>query len=126
MIVALLDLKDDRTYQAGQQMNPFYPGRAIAYVVGLKDASRVENMIKEAAAHKPVRAVFAIAGINGVLSSIENKIAENWKIRFKPICLQHTQSGPAHLRQNDGARTGPLSDSHECDLTRGDRDPYRR
>lgn len=65
MIVSLLDLKDDRTYQAGQQKNPFYPGRAIAYDVGLKDASRVENTIKEAAAHRPVRAVFAIAGING-------------------------------------------------------------
>lgn len=78
MTVALLDRKDDRTYQAEQQMNALYPGRAIAYDIDLKDASRVENAIKEAAAHGPIRAVFANAGINGVLSSIEDMKVADW------------------------------------------------
>lgn len=46
MTVALLDRKDDRTYEAEQQMNALYPGRAIAYDVDLKDASGVESAIK--------------------------------------------------------------------------------
>ncbi|WII39715.1 hypothetical protein [Paenibacillus thiaminolyticus] len=49
MTVALPDRKDDRTYDAEQQMNALYPGRAIAYDVGLKDASRAESANKEAA-----------------------------------------------------------------------------
>lgn len=79
MTVALLDRKDDRTYEAEQQMNALYPGRAIAYDVDLKDASRAESAIKEAAAHGPIRAVFANAGINGVLSSIEDMKVEDWE-----------------------------------------------
>lgn len=79
MTVALLDRKDDRTYDAEQQMNALYPGRAIAYDVDLKDASRAESAIKAAAAHGPIRAVFANAGVNGVQSSIEDMKVEDWE-----------------------------------------------
>ncbi|MDR0270113.1 SDR family NAD(P)-dependent oxidoreductase [Paenibacillus sp.] len=78
--VALFDLLDDRTSQTEAEINAIRPGFARAFDVDTSDAMRVEKAVQETAElFGTVDVVFANAGINGVLSPIEDMKLEDWQ-----------------------------------------------
>ncbi|BFH63733.1 MULTISPECIES: SDR family oxidoreductase [Paenibacillus] len=78
--VALFDLLDDRTEQTEAEINAIRPGAARAFDVDTSDAARVEKAVLETAElFGTVDVVFANAGINGVLSPIEDMKLEDWQ-----------------------------------------------
>ncbi|MCM3337423.1 SDR family oxidoreductase [Paenibacillus sp. MER TA 81-3] len=84
MTVALFDLKDEHTQQTEEYIAKRFPGQAYAYDVDLKDPKRVEDAVKQVAEQcGDIKAVFANAGINGVLSSIEELKVEDWEETMK-------------------------------------------
>ncbi|MBN3526304.1 SDR family oxidoreductase [Paenibacillus apiarius] len=84
MTVALFDLKNERTQQTEEYIAKRFPGQAYSYDVDLKDPKRVEDAVKQVAEQcGDIKAVFANAGINGVLSSIEEMKVEDWEETIK-------------------------------------------
>lgn len=78
--VALFDLVDERTHEAEVELNGIRAGCAKSYDVDTSDPKRVEQAVKEAAAaFGGIDIVFANAGINGVLSPIDELELEDWQ-----------------------------------------------
>lgn len=78
--VALFDLLNDRTAQTEAEINAIRPGAARAFDVDTSDAARVEKAVLETVElFGTVDVVFANAGINGVLSPIEDMKLEDWQ-----------------------------------------------
>ncbi|MCJ8010730.1 SDR family oxidoreductase [Paenibacillus sp. KQZ6P-2] len=78
--VALFDLKDDRTAETEKEINAIRPGAARAFDVDTADSARMEKAVLETAElFGSIDVVFANAGINGVLSPIEDMELEDWQ-----------------------------------------------
>ncbi|MHA2854669.1 SDR family oxidoreductase [Paenibacillus lautus] len=77
--VALFDLLDDRTHQAESEINSIREGAARAFDVDTTDPDRVEKAVLETVEiFGGVDIVFANAGINGVMTPIDEMKLEEW------------------------------------------------
>ena len=105
--VALFDLLDERTTEVETEINQFRQGAAHAFDVDIADAVRVEKAVLETVKlFGGVDIVFANAGINGVLSSIEELEIEDWQktlsINLNGTFLTLKYTIP-HLKKNGGS-----------------------
>lgn len=77
--VALFDLLDDRTNKAESEINSIREGSARAFDVDTTDPDRVEKAVLETVEiFGGVDIVFANAGINGVMTPIDEMKLEEW------------------------------------------------
>ncbi|NMO96278.1 SDR family oxidoreductase [Paenibacillus lemnae] len=78
--VALFDLMDDRSEEVVKELNDIRDGCAHAFDVDTTDAKRVEKAVQETAEiFGGIDIVFANAGINGVLSPVDEMNLEDWQ-----------------------------------------------
>lgn len=104
--VCLMDLKNDRTKEAEQQINAA-GGEALMADVDVTDPARVQQGI-EAAVQKWGRLdfVFANAGINGMAAAIEELAPEDWdatlNTNLKGTFLTVKYAIP-HMKQHGGS-----------------------
>lgn len=104
--VALLDLKNERREQVKQEIEAAQ-GQVAAFDVDVSDPKRMEQAIGEAArAWGRLDIVFANAGINGVLSPIEDMKPEDWDhtlfVNLKGTFLAVKYAVP-HMKQQGGS-----------------------
>lgn len=78
--VALFDLINERTSETESEINQIREGAARAFDVDTSDAARVEKAVLETVElFGGVDILFSNAGINGVLSPIEEMRLEDWQ-----------------------------------------------
>jgi NAD(P)-dependent dehydrogenase (short-subunit alcohol dehydrogenase family) len=105
--VALFDLLNDRTSEVEAEINQFREGAARAFDVNIAEAVRVEKAVLETVElFGGVDIVFANAGINGVLSPIEELKFEDWQqtlsVNLNGTFLTLKYTIP-HLKKNGGS-----------------------
>lgn len=105
--VALFDLKNDRTSATEAEINNIREGAARAFDVDTSDAERVEKAVLETVElFGGIDIVFANAGINGVLSPIEDLKLEDWQqtigVNLNGTFLTVKYTIP-HLKKNGGS-----------------------
>lgn len=105
--VALFDLLNDRTSETEVEINRIREGAARAFDVDTSDAARVEKAVLETVElFGGVDIVFANAGINGVLSPIEEMKFEDWQqtlsVNLNGTFLTLKYTIP-HLKKNGGS-----------------------
>jgi NAD(P)-dependent dehydrogenase (short-subunit alcohol dehydrogenase family) len=105
--VALFDLLNDRTSETEAEINRIREGAARAFDVDTSDAQRVEKAVLETVEiFGGVDIVFANAGINGVLSPIEEMEFEDWQktlsVNLNGTFLTLKYTIP-HLKKNGGS-----------------------
>ncbi|WP_438350236.1 SDR family oxidoreductase [Paenibacillus sp. FA6] len=105
--VALFDLLDERTTEVETEINRIRQGAARAFDVDIADAERVEKAVLETVElFGGVDIVFANAGINGVVSPIEELKLEDWQqtlsVNLNGTFLTLKYTIP-HLKKNGGS-----------------------
>ncbi|MGF7050465.1 NAD(P)-dependent dehydrogenase (short-subunit alcohol dehydrogenase family) [Paenibacillus sp. DS2015] len=105
--VALFDLKDDRTMETENEINRMRKGAARAFDVDTSNTERVEKAVLETVElFGGIDIVFANAGINGVLSPIEDLKIEDWEktinVNLNGTFLTIKYTIP-HLKKNGGS-----------------------
>ncbi|OAB35720.1 3-oxoacyl-[acyl-carrier-protein] reductase [Paenibacillus macquariensis subsp. defensor] len=105
--VALFDLLNDRTSDTEAEINRIREGAARAFDVDTSNAERVERAVLETVEiFGGVDIVFANAGINGVLSPIEEMEFEDWQqtlsVNLNGTFLTLKYTVP-HLKKNGGS-----------------------
>jgi len=105
--VALFDLLNDRTSETEAEINRIREGAARAFDVDTSNAQRVEKAVLETVEiFGGVDIVFANAGINGVLSPIEEMEFEDWQktlsVNLNGTFLTLKYTIP-HLKKNGGS-----------------------
>ncbi|AJS59060.1 SDR family oxidoreductase [Paenibacillus sp. IHBB 10380] len=105
--VALFDLKDERSLETEAEVNSIREGAARAFDVDTSNAERVEKAVLETVElFGGIDIVFANAGINGVLSPIEDLKLEDWQqtinVNLNGTFLTVKYTIP-HLKKNGGS-----------------------
>lgn len=104
--VGLLDLKEKKAEKVKQEIEQF-GGKALIMDVDLSDAERVENSVNKIVSEfGRLDILFANAGINGVVTPIEDFSPEDWdttiSTNLKSTFLTVKYSIP-HLKNNGGS-----------------------